>query len=300
MNTLLNFFNQAIKRNGKACTIHSNTFMAVFKEISDNKTSIDSKYLLTEYDLKQGDIITYNSNKYFIITKNENINNVYNIYTIQKVFQTVNMPIGAVLYIEDSIFNNSNTMIDYNTYINLLNGHVTLQLQENDITNQVTIGTRFIKFNHAWKIISIDKSKEGLINIIGDIDPIITGDNADDLVNEIPSGTHFPSTDPIVFKVTLPTDYDSKVAGNGAYKILEDNTYNFEFYAMEGTTQHTDTFTLSYSYVGSEYTITNLTGNSFSITDNSAYFDDNLYITCTDNTDGSLVGTIIIEIGGAW
>jgi hypothetical protein len=382
MNTLLNFFNQAIKRNGKECTIHSNTFMAIFKEISDNKTSIDSKYLLTEYDLNQGDIITYDSNKYFVITKNENINNVYNVYTIQKEFQTVNLAVGTALYKKDVIFNGSNTAIDYNTYINLLNGHITLLVQNNSITNQIDLQSRFIKFNHAWKITSIDKSKEGLLTIIGDLDTIAEGD---DLINEIPNGGHMAVTNinvtpnsislqpletqqltvtvdvegtlvenPTItyssdnesiatisntglvtcivsgncniivtykdadgnitttevpfsavvaktFKVTVPTNYYSQISSYGAYRIFEgDPAQHFTFYAMQGETQTSDTFTLNYSYVGDEYTISNVTGNSFDITDNFAYYDDNLYITCTDNQDGSVAGTITIDIRGAF
>lgn len=383
MNTLLNFFNQAIKRNGKECTIHSNTFMAIFKEISDNKTSIDSKYLLTEYDLKQGDIITYNSNKYFVITKNENVNNVYNVYTIQKVFQTVNLGIGSAFYKKDVIFNSSNTTIDYNTYINLLNGHLPLLVKSDSITNQIELTSKFIKFGEVWKITSIDKSKDGLLTILADLDTIGEGD---DLVNEIPSGGHmavtnvnvtpdaialqpsetqqltvtvdvegtpvenptitYSSSDPNIatvdsnglvtcvvsgdcniivtytdidgntttkdvpfsaslpktFKITAPSDYDSKIASYGAYKIFTGNTEpkHFEFYAMQGTTQLADTFTLTYSYSGAEYTISSLTGNSFGIFNNEQYFDDNIYITCVDDADNTVVGTIIIQVAGAW
>lgn len=385
MNTLLNFFNQAIKRNGKDCTINSIIFKAIFKDIivNDNRTSIDSKYLITDYNLLQGDIITCNAIKYFIITKNENINNVYNVYTIQKAFQTVNLGVGSAFYKKDTILNSSSTTIDYNTYINLLNGHLSMLVQSDSITNQIELQSRFIKFGHVWKITSIDKSKDGLLTILADLDTIGAGD---DLVNEIPNGGHMAVTNinvvpdeitlqptqteqlsvtvdvegtivenptltysssdtniatvsenglvtcivtgdcniivtytdidgnittksvpfstvlPKTFKIVAPTDYDSEITSHGAYEIFTSNTepLHFEFYAMQGSTQTSDTFTLTYSYSGAEYTISSLTGNSFGIFDNEPYFDDYIYITCTDNQDNTVVGTIIIEIGGAW
>lgn len=385
MNTLLNHFNNALKRQGKQCVVNNkdtDIVTGLFKEI-DNKNSIDTKYFMTLDNLNQGDIITYNNINYIVNTKNDNINNAYNIYEVEKSHMSFNLAVNSVLYNQIGIQYVSNLGF-MNGQIVIAEGKSSLKVQSNSITNQVTINTRFIKNGQVWKITGINKSMEGLILFNCDLDQIGAGD---DIANEIPSGTHFPVTNvnvtpnPIsintsdtqqltvtvdvegtpvenptliyssnntsiatvsdsglvegitegncnivvtytnsdgnntinnvecavstpvskTFLVTAPTDYDSKIASHGAYEIFAgDPAKQFTFYAMQGETQLLDTFTLSWSYQGDEFDVTNITGNGFQVTSNYVYFDDFVYVTCTDDEDGSLVGTIALDIKGAW
>lgn len=192
MNTLLNFFNQSLKRQGKQCTINNDAgdiVTGIFKEI-DNKNSIDTKYFMSMDTLQQGDIITYNGINYIVNTKSENINQVYNTYEVEKSHLNFNLAVNSVLYTQVGIQYVSNLGF-LNGQIVTVEGKCTLKVQANSITNQVTINTRFIKNGQVWKVTGINKSLEGLRLFSCDLDSIMAGD---DLINEIPNETHFPVT----------------------------------------------------------------------------------------------------------
>lgn len=192
MNVLKNHFNLALKRFGKQCTVNgddSDIVTGIFKEI-DNKNSIDTKYFMSMDTLQQGDILTYNEIDYIVNTKNDNINDVYDIYEIEKSHLNFNLAVNSVLYSQVGVQYVSSLGFNYGQVV-IVEGKSVLKVQSNDITKQITINTRYIKNGQVWKITGINKSMEGLILFTCDIDSIGAGD---DMVNEIPNETHFPVT----------------------------------------------------------------------------------------------------------
>lgn len=54
MNTLLNFFNQVLKRNGKTCTINSspiNSLKGIFKEIDDTSNILEATKMVRDLSM---------------------------------------------------------------------------------------------------------------------------------------------------------------------------------------------------------------------------------------------------------
>lgn len=189
MNTLLNFYNVAIKRMGKTCVVNGINIVGIFKEIED-KNSVDTKCFITATNIKQGDIIEYNNMKYLIINKNENINDVYNVYVIRKCPYNINFNIGGSInvvtgYIETKMFD-----VNYSKTIILPGGTIIVTVPLNGITSRIKINHTFIKMGAVWRIVGCDLSVEGLIKFTAEQDQISP---SDDMENEITGGGKFYS-----------------------------------------------------------------------------------------------------------
>ena len=182
-NTMLTMFS-------KDFTINNIIKQGLLKEINDTNSSIDEKYLLTDTELSQGNIIKYNNMNYMIITKNENINNIYNKYTIRKCPYNVNFVIGGIINAIPSIIETKTLDLSSSQYIVLPDGKIVVTIERNDITNTISVNDKFIKMGFPWMITAIDKSLEGLILLHADIQQIGSGD---DITNEIPSGASLAS-----------------------------------------------------------------------------------------------------------
>ncbi|MBV4418256.1 Ig-like domain-containing protein [Clostridium tyrobutyricum] len=188
MNTLLNFYNLALKHMGKTCIVNNdenNMIEGIFKEIDDRDTSKDEKYFITVEDLKQGDIISYNNINYMIITRNENINDVYDLYTIEKCNYNINFAIDNVIFPEVSIITNKSIDLETEQWVILPANKILITVQANSITNNIKVADRFIKFKQAWIVEGVDYTKNGILELQAKQDTIQSGD---DLVNEIPTG----------------------------------------------------------------------------------------------------------------
>ncbi|OAA90136.1 Ig-like domain-containing protein [Clostridium coskatii] len=169
---------------------HGTTFLGIVQEIDDKLQSIDSKYLLTVEDLKQGTEISCDDVNYLVMTRNEKVNGVYYKYTIQKCPYDINFVAGGVLQRIPSIIQTKTIDIQTNQSIILPEGKIIITISRNNTTNKIAVNDRFIAMGSAWKISGLDKSCEGIIKVNADIDQIMTGD---DIINEIPNNTQKPS-----------------------------------------------------------------------------------------------------------
>ncbi|WP_096634878.1 hypothetical protein [Clostridium cochlearium] len=193
MNTLKNQFNQLLKRSGKDFTLVTKDKLVV-KEINDNNNMIDSKYAYVgnNIPLRQGDIIEALDFNWLVLTKNENINNVYSIYTIRKLTNIIKIMIPYYetptetkaevkefqAIVDDKVF-------DVETNTNMVLGadmiYVTISNNE-PYANKIKRGMRFVQFDNCWKITGINKTKEGLIKLTCEFSEKTTND---DMENEI-------------------------------------------------------------------------------------------------------------------
>ena len=192
MNTVLNFYNQCIKRSGSELNNYKKIifFKGLIKEIDDKLEGIDSKYLFTMEDLAQGTEISCGNINYLVMTRNEKVNGVYYKYTIQKCPYYVNFEVGGVLQRIPSIIQTKTIDVQTNQSIILPEGKIIITISRNNTTDKISINDRFITMGSAWKISGLDKSLEGLIKVNADKDQTT---ETDDLVNEIPNGIKQPS-----------------------------------------------------------------------------------------------------------
>lgn len=187
MNTFLNFYNKAIKKKGKKCMVNGVNIIGIFKEIED-KNSVDTKYFITATNIKQGDIIEYNKIKYLTINKNENINDVYNVYIVRKCPYNINFNIDGSINVVTGYIETKTFDIVYNKYMILPKGTIILTVPLNGVTSRIEIEHTFIKMGAVWRIAGIDLSLEGLLKITAEETQISP---SDDMENEITGGGKF-------------------------------------------------------------------------------------------------------------
>lgn len=191
MNTLKNQFNQLLKRSGKDFTLVTKDKL-IIKEI-DDKNMIDSKYIYVSNNipLRQGDIIEAIQNNWLVLTKNENINNVYSIYEIRKITNIIKIMIPTIetqtetkaevkefqCFIDDKIFD-----IETGTNMILPTDMIYVTMKADETSNKIKRDMRFVQFDNCWKITGINKTKEGLIKLTCEFSEKTTDD---DMENEI-------------------------------------------------------------------------------------------------------------------
>lgn len=232
MNTLLNFYNVAIKRMGKKCIVNGTIITGIFKEI-DDKNSIDTKYFITASNLSQGDIIEYSHMKYLIINKNENINNVYNVYIVRKCPYNINFNIGGSINVVTGYIETKTFDVNYSNKIILPGGTIIVTVPLNGITSRIEIEHTFIKMGSVWHIIGRDLSLEGLIKFTAEETQI---SSFDDMENEITGGGKFYNyvmaftpkniniNIGIIQQIITTITKDGSVVGNPIITYSSDNT----------------------------------------------------------------------------
>ncbi|WP_368488927.1 hypothetical protein [Clostridium sp. BJN0013] len=140
MNTLLNHFNQALKRVGKICVLNNTTnITGVFKKIDDKFNSIDTKYFFAINNLRQGDMIKYNDMNYLIITKSENVNGCYNTYTVRKCPYNINFNINTSMNVIPGYIEIITLDTQTNQFMILPKGIIIVTVPLNSITEQIKI-----------------------------------------------------------------------------------------------------------------------------------------------------------------
>ncbi|NME94606.1 hypothetical protein HF847_01100 [Clostridium cochlearium] len=194
MNTLKNQFKQLIKRSGKDFKLTVKDKLVV-KEINDNNNMIDSKYIYVgnNIPLRQGDIIEAIENEWLVLTKNENINNVYSIYTIRKLTNIIKIMIPTTIetptetkaevkefqaIVDDKVFD-----VETGTNMVLPADMIYVTISNNEpYANKIKRDMRFVQFDNCWKITGINKTKEGLIKLTCEFSATT---EEDDMENEI-------------------------------------------------------------------------------------------------------------------
>ncbi|WP_338433414.1 Ig-like domain-containing protein [Clostridium tyrobutyricum] len=271
MNILLNFYNTALKRMGKTCIVNSdknNIIQGIFKEIDDKNNSEDQKYFITATTLKQGDIINYEDMSYIVLTKNENINAVYDLYTIEKCNYDINFAIDNVIFPEVSIITNKSLDLETGQWVILPANKILITVQANSITNNIKVADRFIKFKQAWSVEGVDYTKNGILAIQAKQDTI---QSEDDLINEIPAGA--ATYNPIVSATPNPlnVNIDSTVQITATVTV---NGTNVENPTLIYTSNNKDIATVDNTGL-----VTGISEGNTNITISYVGIDDNTYST---------------------
>ena len=166
MNTQLNHFKESLKRNGKVIVVNNLSIKAIAKELSDGTNSIDTKELLTTEALRQGEILSYHSLNYMVVTKNETINEVYGTYIIKNCPFIVKIDCNNIMgifpmYCDKQSFDLSSPVsggvgvVPVNT--------IMVTIQNTQPSMGIALGTYFYKFNSLWQISGKDRTKDGLL-----------------------------------------------------------------------------------------------------------------------------------------
>lgn len=189
MNTRYRHFTEQLNRSGLNCTINNkNSAVCFLKEIPEcnNTFGVDYKYLflgLTQYNLKQGDIIKV-LNRYWLVTQlTENYNNIYYKCIVRRIKHFINFKFEDGVYTTPCIIEDSIQKIDNNKELNVIDGNIQIVLQLNNISRKISYDWYFISMNNKWKVKGFTNTEEGLLKLYCTKDVI--NPEKDDMIHEI-------------------------------------------------------------------------------------------------------------------
>lgn len=207
MNDILNHYRALIKRNGKIIRVNDTyNIKCVLQELSDGVKGIDTKTLISIDVLLQGDIVTYESINYMVVTKNQSTNGVYGVYTLRNCPYVAKFDIDGLnsypMFCTAQKFDLSSPstggvgVVPVNT--------IMVTIPNTVKSNTIPIGKYLVKFNSFWLISGIDKTVEGLITFTCDYS-LTFGEGYLDLINEVVwvSTNYGVSVNPTIADITL-------------------------------------------------------------------------------------------------
>lgn len=197
---------------------------------------------------------------------------------------------NGVLKVWDCVFDRgiSNTEFDYGSKgLIEISGAVKIIVQRNSDTNAIKLNDRFIFDGYAFQVKQIDNHISNtyleLFMISTQVQPY------DDLVNNV-AGT----------ENIIPISNETKILPQ-VLDITKGATQSYSIYKYVNGVANVNTFTITADILVdiAKYTLTILSGNTFSVKNNSG---DNtiLKISCLNNTTPTEITTIDIMLGGAW
>ena len=199
----LSLFNKQLNKVGVDVGVETSTFKGVLKENNDLDSNKDIKYLYILETLNTGEIVEINCTKYIIVKKIDS-NTVYNNYLLYKCNVSVKFNINNNIMGYEGFIDSNTLKLAENKYISMDESIFTLIIP---YSSTKFIDKRFIKWNDAFKITSIDYTKQGLLYLRVENDVI--SDN-DDLENEIADrwGTENPKPN---YTFDIPTSINVEV-----------------------------------------------------------------------------------------
>ena len=184
-NPLQEQFKMALNKVGYNAKANNNKdIKIILKPYKERVNGIEYTYLLAEVGgLKQGDIVEINGTKYFVNHEETTANSVYSTFVVRRIKHTVKFIIeDNKLHIFNGAIDEGVQSISGDKVLTTLEGRIIVLLQENEDTLKLSIGKKFIKFNDAWRIISITNAEKGILKLYCEKD---TTSHLDDKVNEI-------------------------------------------------------------------------------------------------------------------
>jgi len=166
---------------GESITINGVQTIAIISDATDKPSYYDDKYIRTAVEIKTGDLIEYQNNKWFVISQEDKNVKTYKA-KIRKSNYKIKIVLDEVLHEFESIIENVNVSISEGKVIDTIAGKIIVTIPTNTFSNKIDINIRFIKLGYAWKVVGVDRSQKGL-NIIHAEKDLIGSD--DDTENEI-------------------------------------------------------------------------------------------------------------------
>ncbi|GAA0780242.1 hypothetical protein [Hathewaya limosa] len=160
MNTLLNHFNNMLKRQGKECIVNqSKKIKVIFREIKDLKGNQDIKYVLaanTE-QIEQGYLLEFDKKLYMVMQVDKSFNNIYTRFIIQDFTHTIKInKIEVPVFFKDIVLKMNETMVQYDN---------TKLIMYSPFIKDSLVNCRFVLNGQAWIVKSENKAYSKNITI---------------------------------------------------------------------------------------------------------------------------------------
>jgi hypothetical protein len=176
---MIDFF---LYEKGENIKINGVMQTALIIDVTEKLSYYDDKIIRSISEIKTGDMVEYNSFKYFIISQIDKEENSYRA-RIRKCSYKIAFNWNGNIKWFDAIEESKVFDISSGSFITMPTGTINMFLQDNADTRGVTLSQRFYVTNQPFKVSGIDKSQNGIIKLYCALDSINTA--YDDVENNI-------------------------------------------------------------------------------------------------------------------
>lgn len=216
-------------QDAETVSINNTNTSAIIEDTSDTLNYFADKYIITKFQLKTGDLVEYAGIKYIVTSQiDRNIESrkeiQYNYRArIRQADYIIKVVIDGKVEQLPSIIEPQSFGIVDGKYISLSDDKIVVTINN---TYAISKGMRFIKLGEVWKVVGIDRAKNGLVILYCDVD--LYNDATDDLENEIanidlmveiPDEPEEPENPPI------EGGYTVEIIGADTITIYSDSSY---------------------------------------------------------------------------
>lgn len=166
---------------GEEINQRGNMKKVLISNATTNQNYYDDKFIRSRESLSCGELLDYKNSVWMIISQVDEKSSFFRARMrradlMMKIYINGNL-CGFYCYGEDT-----NVSLDENKIMTISSDEIRLVLPTTELTEQLVIGNRFLKFGAAWKITGFDKVKKGLITLCATKDVF---NDDDDKENEI-------------------------------------------------------------------------------------------------------------------
>lgn len=166
---------------GKSIIINDNSATALIG-YSQN-TDIEEIKIITKSLIKRGDLIFYNNQNYLVNDDSTGLkNNAYYKVLAQRCNYSIKFNFSGSVKSFPALSTTKILDIDTSRYMELADGKIQVNLQDNADTKQIALQQRLLSMGYAYQVDGIDRSKVGLIILSCSVTTFTEDDDKD---NEI-------------------------------------------------------------------------------------------------------------------
>ena len=162
---------------------------AIINNLPVNSQS-DLKKISSTEELNRGDYITWNYEKWLIISEigHKRFNHYYK-GIIQKCNYHIKFMLDGIVREYPAIVDSRYFDVETGQYINIATGKVVVTMQLSEESAKIGLNDRFIKMGNAFKVVGKDLTRNGLLILHCNLDAIDA--THDDIENEVANGKDY-------------------------------------------------------------------------------------------------------------
>lgn len=220
-------FNFLLQQVGETVKINDVEHKAI---ITNTKLNVyinhDDRYISTNVPLQRGNLIEWNNKKWLIYSDVEEKRHHKYKAIMRPCNYNINFNIACVVHSIPAIIETQFYDTNSDKYMTLATGNIYVTLQENELTRQIKIDSRFIKNKQAFKVKGIDFSQRGLLKLYCEKDLFYS--NLDDVENEIANKCKPVDPEPEPEEPEEPIEITIKINGKDSIKEYVTETFSVE------------------------------------------------------------------------
>lgn len=142
--------------------------VAYIQDNSLKSSFFNDKTIFCEHEIKTGDVITYQGEKWIIITQSDKYK-TYNVATMRQADFVTKFVFYGSVYEAPCIYMNQ-SFTSKNSQVSLTDSKTVCLVPHYDWVDNIKVGDMFIQFGYFWKVTGFDFTKEGIVYVYAERD----------------------------------------------------------------------------------------------------------------------------------